>query len=151
MNCPHCDQEIPNKSEFCIFCGEKIIQKKRPKAIIILSILLAVSLAIAGGELIYILVKGQQTLELIDGYKQTVSAKTTQITNLKKQVDDLEYDLRNLQYKTNFLDNNIAIVPDDGTRLYHKYGCEKLNLSYFWAYNTEAAIDKGYRPCPYCH
>lgn len=144
MNCPHCDQEIPNKSEFCIFCGEKIVQKKRPKAIITLSILLAISLAMAGGELIYILVKGQQTLEIIDGYKQTVSAKTTQITNLKKQVDDLER-------KAYFLDSHIAIVPDDGTRLYHKYGCSNWDASSFWAYNTEAAEGRGYSPCPYCH
>ena len=144
MNCPHCNQEIPNKSEFCIFCGEKIVQKKKARTTIILSILLAFSLIVAGGELVYILIREGQVSQLIDNYDHNLAIR-------KERINELEERINELKKKAYFLDNHIAIVPDDGTRIYHNYGCEKLDLSYFWAYNNEAAIDNGYRPCPYCH
>ena len=137
MNCPHCDQEIPNKSEFCIFCGEKLPQKKKARTTIILSILLAFSLIVAGGELVYILIREGQVSQLIDNYDHNLAIRKERINELEK--------------KAYFLDNNIAIVPNDGTRLYHKYGCSNLDLSSFWAYNNNIAIEIGYEPCPQCH
>ncbi len=145
MNCPHCDQEIPNKSEFCIFCGEKIAQKKRPKAIITLSILLAISLALAGGELIYILIKGQQTSQLINNYEHNMAIR-------KNRINELEDEIAQLEDKAHFYDTLVAIIPSDGSGLYHKYGCEYLDLSKFKGFDyTGEAEYKGYSPCPYCH
>lgn len=48
-----------------------------------------------------------------------------------------------------FMEEFVVIVPDDGLNLYHKYGCEDLDLSYFWVYNV-AAADQEYFPCAKC-
>jgi len=146
MNCPHCDQEIPNKSEFCIFCGEKIVQKKRPKAIITLSILLAISLAMAGGELIYILVKVPSMAKSIQTYENALSDYKNIVSTKNARIADLED-------KESFVKQHVAIAID-GTwpRLYHVYGCPNINYDLSaYIYNTEAVEGKGYQPCPYCH
>jgi len=53
--------------------------------------------------------------------------------------------------KAEFMNDYVVIVSDDGTKLYHKYDCSRLDLSYFWVYNTEAAEVEGYSACPYCN
>ena len=55
-------------------------------------------------------------------------------------------------FKVIFFDSHAEIVGDDGTKVYHKYGCSKLDRSNgFWIYNTEAAESKGYTKCTLCH
>ena len=49
-----------------------------------------------------------------------------------------------------FFDEFVVFVEDDGTNLYHKYGCYKFKGDSFWAFNVEAAEDQEYEPCPYC-
>lgn len=53
--------------------------------------------------------------------------------------------------KSTFLDDYIVIVSAKNENLYHKYGCSELDLSEFWAYNTELAQSYGYTPCPKCN
>lgn len=53
--------------------------------------------------------------------------------------------------KTNFLDNYVVIISANDQNTYHKYGCEKLDLSEFWIYNTELANSYGYQACPNCN
>ena len=51
-----------------------------------------------------------------------------------------------------FMDECIAIVPDDGSKKYHKYKCDEYESgSSFWAFNTEAAISRGYKACDKCY
>lgn len=50
-----------------------------------------------------------------------------------------------------FMDENVVFVEDDGSPWYHRYSCDEFGDSAFWAFNTEAAVDYGYRPCPDCH
>lgn len=77
---------------------------------------------------------------------------------LKEQVAAKIYTNKVLQNKLNekttelsFWNEHAVIVADDGTKKYHKYGCEDLGLSYFWIYNSEAAEGMGYKPCSKCN
>ena len=49
-----------------------------------------------------------------------------------------------------FYDEYVVFVEDNNTNLYHKYNCSRFGDEVFWAYNIDAAIDKGYDPCPIC-
>jgi AraC-like DNA-binding protein len=73
---------------------------------------------------------------------------------LENRIDELEEEsFDNIMDKIHleFYERHVVIVGDDGTRKYHKYGCDDLDTSYFWAYNTEKAEQLGYYACPKCH
>lgn len=61
-----------------------------------------------------------------------------------------ELDNNSQNQKLDFFDEYVVFVEDDGTNLYHKYDCYRFKGDYFWAYNTDQAIDIGYEPCPRC-
>ncbi len=93
----------------------------------------------------------------ISSQKTTISSQQTKITDLNKSVDDLTdkyYDLLLENFdqgeKLDFYEEHAVVVADDGTNIYHTYGCSYLDTSYFWIYNTEAAIGQGFKPCPHC-
>ncbi len=103
----------------------------------------------------------EQTIKDRDGtissLNSTIASQETKIANLNKQVEDLQDDyfdavMENLQQlsKLSFYEDYAVVVPDDGTNLYHTYGCDYLDTSYFWIYNIEAAIGKGFKPCSHC-
>lgn len=50
VKCPHCEQEISNRAETCIYCGEVIIKKKhKPKIrIIIAAVIFVITIFTAG-------------------------------------------------------------------------------------------------------
>ena len=84
-------------------------------------------------------------------YHSRVSeTRLSQIEDLRKKIEELEDRNSDLILEIIFYDQHVVFVGDDGTRKYHKYDCPYLDLSYFWAYNTEAAVDRGYKPCSHC-
>lgn len=49
------------------------------------------------------------------------------------------------------LNSNARIAPDDGTMLYHRYGCPYFDSSKrFYVFNPEYAESRGYLPCSKC-
>lgn len=78
-----------------------------------------------------------------ESYSNTVS-------NLRKNNTEMEDRISTLESEIRFYDNHVVFIGDDGTRKYHNYDCPYLDLTYFWAYNTEAAVDRGYKPCSHC-
>ena len=81
------------------------------------------------------------------------------VNKLEADVSDLEDVVSNLEdekwdnwFKLRFFDNYAEIIGDDGTNVYHKYGCSRLDTSDgFWIYNTGAAKNRRYSECPFCH
>ena len=45
-----------------------------------------------------------------------------------------------------FLNNHVVIINSD-SNYYHKFGCNKLDMSYFYVTNPESAIWQGYWAC----
>ena len=114
------------------------------KAITILSILTLVGLCYLG----YMFYNDYQENiasyeEQINKLHSTISSKTQELNKYKEKIAEF-----NKQIK--FMDDHVAICPNDGSGLYHKYGCEHLDTSSFMIYNTEQAPNEGYSPCFYC-
>lgn len=106
------------------FSSEGKKEKRRTTATIVISILLALSI----GLNIY---QYHATLELENN-----------IIYPKLDFSD--------ERKLEFFDEHVVFVEDDGTNLYHKYDCYRFVGDYYWAYNIEQAIYRGYEPCPRC-
>ena len=80
----------------------------------------------------------------------TISEQKSEIADLKKKANERGLSQLEDHLKARFMDNYVVIVGDSNNR-YHKYGCEDLDLSYFYAYNIENAKAQGYRACSKCN
>lgn len=80
----------------------------------------------------------------IDKLHKTISTQKQELTEYKTKSQDYEKQIQ-------FMDNYVAICPLNGSGLYHKYGCSKLDLtSSFMIYNVSQAPNEGFAPCSYC-
>lgn len=70
---------------------------------------------------------------------------------LKNTNDALNKQLDECNREIEFIDACVVFVENDGTNFYHKYACSKFIGNEFWAYNSNAAVGNGYKPCPYCY
>ena len=83
--------------------------------------------------------------------KSTIDSRKRDISALQSKIYSLQNENDSLSTSADFMEYHVVIVPDDGSNIYHKYGCPRLNTSSgFWIYNTENAKYNGYRPCSYC-
>ncbi len=55
-----------------------------------------------------------------------------------------------LQEAMEFINDNAAFVPNDGTYLYHTGDCSHFEKTYFQVFSVSTARSWGYQPCPYC-
>lgn len=62
---------------------------------------------------------------------------------------DAEEQLEEYEDYITFMDKYVRVIPNDDSGLFHRYGCEDLNLDSFWIYNIGAAENHG-EPCPKC-
>ncbi len=95
--------------------------------------------------------------ESIDSYKSIIDYYENTTTSLRSEIDSLNAKnadlIGRIIDKSNIIDfyeEFAVVVPDDGSNLFHTYGCDDLGFSDFWIYNRQAALDLGYEPCPYC-
>lgn len=74
------------------------------------------------------------------------------ISNANKTITKLQEENVELSKENLFFNQNIVFVPNDNTRIFHKYSCPKRTAKSmsFLAYNKEAAKSKGYKPCEEC-
>ena len=69
--------------------------------------------------------------------------------NFEIEIDNITIDKNKQQI--DFIDKFVAICPDDGNNLYHKYNCNNYNKSDpFFIYSIPDAQNNGYSPCPNC-
>lgn len=142
--CKKCGGKLDNNKQ-CLQCQKKYFKVNRN---FIITTLLSVFLVIA---IITIFIFQFQLKTL----KSNLIQKENELKVAQEKADEFSKKYFSERWdnisKENFFDNAAVIVCNDGTNKYHKYGCEDLNLSYFWIYNTEAAIDKGYIMCKKCN
>ncbi len=87
--------------------------------------------------------------------EQIITDQKESIASLTQSIDEWDSDYNDILPKSQFMDDFVVVVSDDGSNYYHKYGCDNydcdnLDISSFWVYNVENAIGQGYAPCPYC-
>ena len=89
-------------------------------------------------------------LELQQRYNGWAGALAGEMQQWQDQARQSQAELADAREKAEFLEQYIVIVPEDGTGLFHKYGCPALHLDEFRAFHTNAALLSGYKPCPEC-
>ena len=85
----------------------------------------------------------------ISNLKEKNSTNKMEIRNLKRENLDLSKFKAQNANKLNFYDEKVVFVIEGYGNYYYTYDCmiNKVgnNKYYFWAYNKEQAIGKGYR------
>ena len=142
--CSQCGSQIDPVTKKCTGCGKQYFRGLRFTKFSITVIALASVIAIVStlGFLQYI-----NTQEL----KAEISDLESQVKNKQSIIDSLQSQVWDNEELVDFVNNYVVFVEDDGTNYYHKYECYRFKGDYFWAFNIEAARDKGYKACPYCH
>ncbi len=151
--CAHCGHVISKKDKICPICGTSISRNLRLRPALI-----AMSIAVC----LLLCSTAYFMLEMFQGNQAIVRLKEEN-RSLLGQVDDYQsqsnywktraqewsqqYDM--LKYKVDFYDACVVFVGNSN-QYYHSYDCYDLDLSYFYAFNSENAEVQGYRPCPYC-
>lgn len=138
--CIKCGQPIPDGELFCESCGlNGEMPQPRPgkpqpapapekksrggrAAAAVLALLCA--LLLAGGAFGYVTLDGK--------------------------LQEKQAEIDRLQEKTAFFDRNAVCVNDDGSMLYHRYGCARLEPDQCRIYSRKTAEAGGYEPCPDC-
>ena len=69
---------------------------------------------------------------------------------LDGKLQEKQAEIDRLQEKTAFFDRNAVCVNDDGSMLYHRYGCARLEPDQCRIYSRKTAEAGGYEPCPDC-
>lgn len=85
-----------------------------------------------------------QSLQAENETAQTALAQNAEL--LQEQAGQLEQ----LQAQADFMDRNVVFVEDDGSGLYHRYGCSRFAAKDFTVYSREQAAAAGYTACPDC-
>lgn len=133
--CIKCGQPIPDGELFCESCGlngeapqprpapapEKKSRGGRAAAAVLA---LLCALLLAGGAFGYVTLDGK--------------------------LQEKQAEIDRLQEKTAFFDCNAVCVNDDGSMLYHRYGCARLEPDQCRIYSRKTAEAGGYEPCPDC-
>jgi hypothetical protein len=159
--CKKCGSAIDPNTKKCSGCGKQYFNAKKTIPIVLLSVLLVASIGfnvlqyLQSREAIETVATQTTQIEKLEkevaSQKSTISKQKTKINNLEKEVDELEDRNFDLFCDLYFYEEYAAIVPDDGRKRYHIYGCEDCDTSSFWIYNIEAAEQYGYYPCPKCY
>lgn len=145
--CPNCGSREYFKNGKCVSCGRKNSKAKKNnglKVVILILVLFLVSGMFTTGM-------GVALSEDIDHYKAEAEKYEKKYKTASEDYEELSESYKDLEnLGGEFFDKHAVIVPDNGSKLYHKYGCSGIGSSDFWIYNTEAASSKGYKPCSRC-
>ena len=100
--------------------------------------------------------------EQIIEQQATIDTFQNEIYALERKVSNKQASIDSLQAEVDFWENRkdayyffllyAEVIPDDGTNLYHKYGCSRLDTSKysFQIYNS-ANAENSFIECPHCH
>ncbi len=168
--CSRCGSVIDNKTKTCTGCGKQYFRgfkfTKFSVAVIILVLVIAILSTVCvlqflktqridranQAEIDKLESKISSLEQQVKNKESAIKAKDSTIKRLEGEIEDLEDENWDNLFELSFFRNYAEIVGDDGTKVYHKYGCTKLDTSDgFWIFNTEAAEGRDYTACPYCH
>lgn len=151
--CHKCGKAIDNKSKKCSGCGKQYF---RWKYLLIALLIIAPFIVLSSTSVYYYSEyknyqeKYTQALSDNDELKLALEQKEIELIDSSDELEDQKEQIFSMLDDINFYHEYIAICPDDDTKTYHKYGCARLDISSFWAYNKELAEQYGYEPCTLC-
>lgn len=164
--CLRCGKSLPNDSEFCPYCGatttvpvesqskeedaRPLPKKKGQKWMCVALITLSVLVVGVSTLSVYQYINNQNLQQEILELEEKIDYKDTQISKQRDRANNLLNQVNENRELVDFVDTFVVFVEDDGTNLYHKYGCYRFKGNYFWAFNVDAARQQGYFACPNC-
>lgn len=150
--CSRCGTLIDNETKICTGCGKKYFKGLRFNKFsvtVIISSVLIIGLSILN---IAQYQNNNQLQQDVKNLKSRLNYKEIEISDLEYEISELEYEKRKNRDKLNFYNRSVVIVGDDGTDVYHKYGCSRLDISNgCWIMNPEAADYSDYTRCSLCN
>ena len=101
----------------------------------------------AANQTQYDLTTQQNELEKLS---QSLEDKQSELNTLQERYDTLLTTAATDRQAADFLRTYVVLVENDGTGLYHRYGCSNFAGKTFWAYSRKLAEKSGFKPCPNC-
>ena len=86
----------------------------------------------------------------LEKLQQALDDKQAELTAAQEKYDELLAQSAAAQAAADFMQSYVVLVENDGTGLYHRYGCSRFAGKTFWAYSRKLAENSGYSPCPNC-
>lgn len=130
-----------------------------------LAIALLVLLCLAGAGLSFRLYRAsEEDAALLQSQQQALDETEQDLQALREENDAAQTalaqnavllqeqagQLEQLQAQADFMDRNVVFVEDDGSGLYHRYGCSRFAAKTFAVYSRKQAMAAGYSACPDC-
>jgi regulator of replication initiation timing len=95
-----------------------------------------------------------ESIEQLTTDKETLETDLADMTDqrdtLQSDYDALKLLSDGYQVKSDFLDDYIVFVLNNGSSYYHNFDCPNFTRRDFWAYNRSLAVSNGYSACPVC-
>lgn len=162
--CSKCGNIVDSQTKKCTGCGKQYFKGIPWKSVRTIAVALLLVGSIAGNIVLYnenSKLEKEKT-ELTDNIielKKSNATLNNRAERLTENNIELEKNNQSLQRKLRTAENDIALynkyvalVVDDGTRLYHKYGCDVLDKAdSYWCYGYSDSTFKQYKPCPLCY
>lgn len=86
----------------------------------------------------------------LEKLQQALDDKQAELTAAEEKYGELLSQSAAAQAAADFMQSYVVLVENDGTGLYHRYGCSRFAGKTFWAYSRKLAENSGYSPCPAC-
>ncbi|MDY4785511.1 hypothetical protein [Pygmaiobacter massiliensis] len=150
--CKNCGTEYDAYEYKCHSCGKRVrlIPPFAYKKITVITISLMLAVSLSGNVALAINMNKLEDKNM--RLKSDFESLQTDIQRTREANQNLSVLKSQYQDKSDFLTDKIAFVVSDDAECYHTYDCFIFqNAPEYWAYNTEAAISRGYRPCKLCH
>lgn len=142
--CKMCGNKIDSETKRCSACGKQYFKGIKVNKYICVTLILSILIITSVVFNFVQIVEMNRFNDYKKYYENKMLEQQKQILNLNKKIKEKENFLV-------FYEKYVVFVNDDKAKKYHKYGCDDLDTSSFWAYNTEAAKGKGYSPCSKCN
>ena len=159
--CSRCGSVIDNKTKTCTGCGKQYFRGFRFNKISVVIIISLFSIVTLSTLCVFQYLNTQTLISdskaEISRLEQQVKSKDSTIKQLEDEIGGLKDEISDLEFDS-IIDNwaldfyeEYAVIVNEYSNIYHKYGCDDLDESYFWIYNIDLAEQKGYYACPKCH
>ncbi len=86
-----------------------------------------------------------------EGYETNLAELRKKLLKLTNKYTMMEEKYHRIEPAYNFYHAFGVILPNDGSNIYHRYGCKKLNLDRIFIYNIGQVKSRSdLKPCPFC-
>lgn len=142
--CSQCGSQIDPVTKKCTGCGKQYFKGIKLNKFSITTIALSTLLITS---IVFNIIQTMKENEISQQREFLLSS----VDELVSENEDLRNELNENKNLVDFIDTYVVFVENDGTNLYHKFGCYKFKGNNFWVYNTEKAEQFDYKPCQNCH